>query len=280
MFLTLLILYLLLVLSSLDLYNSIVYDNIKEDKQIIVLITGSSSGIGKSTVLEFSNDIKFKVYATMRDIDKWDIEPKDNIVIMNMDVTNDESVKSVIDYIIEIDNKIDVVINNAGYGLAGCLELVTIDEAKALFDVNVWGVIRVIQYVLPHMRKQKSGYFIQISSTSGIRGIPCLEYYTGSKFALEGITDSMRYSLSAYNISGNILIVYKFIIIIWYVFNIDISINNLNKYIVTNLNAGPVKTNFNERYGHVDKGGKGSRQLLQNDTAGNIIYIIIYIYII
>lgn len=154
-----------------------------------------------------------------------------------MDVTSDESVTTLVDRIIAEEGRIDVVINNAGYGMAGCLEVVTIEEAKEVFDVNVWGVVRVLQAVLPHMRKQKSGHAIQISSTSGIRGAPCFEIYTGSKFALEGITDSMRYSLAAFNVS------------------------------VTNINAGPVKTSFTDRFGVVDKGGRGTRQV-KNDPTG------------
>lgn len=99
-----------------------------------------------------------------------------------------------------------------------------------LFDVNVWGVVRVLHAVLPFMRRQRWGFVINISSTSGIRGIPCMEYYTASKFALEGLTDSMRYSLAPYNIS------------------------------VTNLNAGPVRTSFTNRFGAADVGGRGTRK--------------------
>jgi len=194
-----------------------------------VLVTGSSSGIGKSTAIEFAKDDRFKVWATMRSTDQWDAEPRDNLIVAEMDVTMEESVDAVVSRIIAVEGRIDIVVNNAGYGVAGCLEVVHLEEAKQLFDVNVWGVVRVMQSVLPHMRKQRSGHLIQVSSTSGIRGIPCMEFYTGSKFALEGITDSMRYSLSAFNIS------------------------------VTNLNAGPVKSGFTSRYGHSDKGGRGTR---------------------
>ena len=167
----------------------------------MVLITGCSSGIGKSIALEFAKHPNFKVWATMRSTDKWDVEPQHNLIIAPMDVTSDESVDTLVARIIMEEGKIDIVVNNAGYGLAACLELATIEEAKNVFDVNVWGTVRVMQAVLPHMRRQKNGHLISISSTSGIRGVPCLEYYTGSKFALEGITDSMRYTYGQFNIS-------------------------------------------------------------------------------
>ena len=99
-----------------------------------------------------------------------------------MDVTSDESVTACISKVSK-DNEgrpVDIVVNNAGYGIAGYLESVGINEAKDVFDVNVWGVVRVLQAVLPGMRKKGGGYVINISSTSGIRGIPCFEFYTGN----------------------------------------------------------------------------------------------------
>lgn len=210
--------------------------SVKKSRPVVVLVTGSSTGIGKSTALEFAEHDNFKVWATMRSSSNWDMPSKDNLVVAEMDVTSDESVQNLVDRIIAEEGHIDVVINNAGYGMAGSLEVVTIEEAKQVFEVNVWGVVRVLQAVLPHMRKQRFGHAIQISSTSGIRGIPCMEYYTGSKFALEGITDSMRYTLAPFNIS------------------------------VTNVNAGPVKTKFTDTFGVQTKGGRGSRQIAHDPT--------------
>lgn len=208
-------------------------------KSLTVLVTGGSSGIGRSTALEFAADSKFKVWVTMRSTDKWDLPPQENIVVSNMDVTSQDSVDNLVNKMIAAEGKIDIVINNAGYGVAGCLETVSIEEAKELFEVNVWGVVRVLQAVLPYMRTQASGgHLIQISSTSGIRGMPCMEYYTGSKFALEGITDSMRYSLAPFNIS------------------------------VTNINAGPVRTSFTDRFGNSAKGGRGTRVLMNSTSIG------------
>jgi NADP-dependent 3-hydroxy acid dehydrogenase YdfG len=188
--------------------------NDENKNRIVIVITGCSTGIGKSAAEELAKNDNFVVWATMRDTKKSTLPSLPNLKLGNLDVTSEESVNHLIDKITQEEGKIDVLINNAGFGVAGSLELVKIEEAMEVFNVNVWGVVRVLQAVLPHMRKKKSGYVINISSTSGIRGIPCFEFYTGSKFALEGITDSMRYSLYAYNIS------------------------------VTNVNAGPVKTNF------------------------------------
>ncbi len=194
------------------------------------MVTGCSSGIGKSTVIELVKNPQYKVWATMRSTINWDVPPSINLEVAVMDVTSEESVLSAVSKIVSTDGGIDIVVNNAGYGLAGALEVVEVDEAKNLFEVNVWGAVRVLQAVLPHMRAKKSGHVINLSSTSGIRGIPCMEFYTGSKFALEGIMDSMRYSLSPYNIS------------------------------VTNINAGPVRTSFSSRYGDSSQGGRGTRE--------------------
>ncbi len=122
-----------------------------------------------------------------------------------LDVTSEDSVQQAVNTILTTSGKIDIVINNAGYGLIGCLETVHVHEAQKLFDTNVWGVMRVLQAVLPSMRAQRFGHVINISSTSGIRGIPCFDFYTGSKFALEGISDSMRYSLAPFNISVTVV---------------------------------------------------------------------------
>eukprot|EP01034_Spumella_vulgaris_P027337 gene27337-34040_t len=171
----------------------------------------------------------------MRSVEKWGEDEKLNIRVEAMDVTSDDSVSSLVEKVIKEDGTIDIVVNNAGFGLAGALEVVKIEEAKSLFEVNVWGVVRVLQAVLPHMRRRRTGHVINISSTTGIRGIPCLEFYTGSKFALEGIMDSMRYSMAAYNIS------------------------------VTNVNPGPVRTSFASRYGDPDQGGRGTREVVQGE---------------
>lgn len=113
-------------------------DDVSLGTRVVVLVTGSSSGIGKSTAIEFAKDDRFKVWATMRSTDQWDAEPRDNLVIAEMDVTIAESVDALVSRIIAVEGRIDIVVNNAGYGVAGCLEVVHLEEAKQLFDVNVW----------------------------------------------------------------------------------------------------------------------------------------------
>jgi len=217
------------VLYTLVVLFSLVYANSKGP--VVVLITGCSTGIGASIAIDMGKQERFKVYATMRSVEKAPTELKnlENVSIIPLDVTSEESIAIAVREVIEKEGKIDIVVNNAGYGLAGTLEMVSIEEAKKLFDVNVWGVVRVLHAVLPHMRKAKSGHIINISSTSGIRGIAGMEFYTGSKFAIEGISDSMRYSLAEFNIA------------------------------VTNVNAGPAKTAFTDRFGVTEMGGMGTR---------------------
>lgn len=212
-------------------------DPTKKNRDYVVLITGCSSGIGAEAALAISaHSPRFKVWATMRNPAKSTL-PTDrtNLKVAALDVTKEESVQDIVRRIVAEDGAIDIVINNAGYGMAGSTEVVQLQEAQELFDVNVWGVVRVLQAVLPIMRYRRWGHIINISSTSGIRGIPALDFYTSSKFALEGLTDSLRYSLAAYNIS------------------------------ITNLNAGPVKTSFADRFGDAEIGGRGTRTVDDKD---------------
>ena len=211
--------------------------NFDTKKPVIVLITGSSTGIGKSTALAFASDPRFKVYATMRDVSKWDgPQNQENLIIASLDVTSEESVMKAVQELESREGRgASIVINNAGYGMVGYLESVHINEAKDVFDVNVFGAVRVLQACLPYMRKSEGGYIINVSSLSGIRGIPCFEFYTGSKFALEGIMDSLRYTLASFNVH------------------------------ITNVNPGPVRTPFGDRLGNASSGGRGTRSIRQDD---------------
>ncbi|MBA2267133.1 MAG: SDR family oxidoreductase [Nitrosopumilus sp.] len=174
-------------------------------EQRIAVVTGSSSGIGFEISLMLARH-GFITYATMRDLQKSStlesIADKENIPLrcIQLDVTNDISTKLAIETIVKESNKIDVLINNAGYGLSGALEDLLIDEIKLQFDTNFFGLIRATQTVLPIMRKQKSGTIVNISSGLGRFGIATSSAYASSKFAIEGLTESISYELEPFGI--------------------------------------------------------------------------------
>jgi NAD(P)-dependent dehydrogenase (short-subunit alcohol dehydrogenase family) len=171
----------------------------------IALVTGSSSGIGFHTSL-FLARAGFYTYATMRNLDKSskiiDIVQKDNLPleVLRLDVTDDKSVKDVINTVAVKQKRIDVVVNNAGYGSTGAVEDFSIDEIKAQFETNFFGAIRVIQYVLPIMRKQRSGVIVNISSIGGRIAFPFSPSYASTKFALEGLSEALQYEVDQFGI--------------------------------------------------------------------------------
>jgi len=163
----------------------------------VVLITGASSGMGKLTA-EFLSKNGYVVYAGTREENpKSTLENLTNIYI---DVTKTDSIKLAVSLIIEKEGKIDVLVNNAGYGLLATVEDGTDEEIFNQFDVNVFGLIKTTREVLPHMRKAKSGVIINISSFLGKMGLPLLAHYNASKYAVEGIVDSLRFETMPYNI--------------------------------------------------------------------------------
>ncbi len=159
----------------------------------VVLITGASSGMGRATAI-FLASKGFKVYAASRTPEK--LIQIENIHPIHLDITNIESVQKTIEKIGEID----ILINNAGYGLVSSVEEVKEEQMQAQFDVNVFGILRVCKAVIPMMRRQNAGIIINISSFLGKIGLPLLTLYNASKYAVEGITDSLRYELSPFNI--------------------------------------------------------------------------------
>jgi NAD(P)-dependent dehydrogenase (short-subunit alcohol dehydrogenase family) len=173
--------------------------------QKVAVVTGSSTGIGFETSLMLARNGYF-TYATMRDIQKSKeierIAQQENlpIRIVEMDVDNDNSVKTTIEKIISERNRIDILVNNAGYGLFGALEDLPMEEIKRQFETNVFGVIRVSQNVLPIMRSQRDGIIINISSVSGLAGIPSQSVYVSTKFALEGLSESLSFEVETYGI--------------------------------------------------------------------------------
>jgi NAD(P)-dependent dehydrogenase (short-subunit alcohol dehydrogenase family) len=171
----------------------------------VAIVTGSSSGIGFEISLMLARN-GFITYATMRDLQKSStlrsIADKENIPLrcVQLDVTNDMSVKQAIETIVNESHNIDVLVNNAGYGLSGALEDLLINEIKLQFDTNFFGLIRAMQAVLPIMRSQRSGIIVNISSGLGRFGIATSSAYASSKFAIEGLTESISYELEPFGI--------------------------------------------------------------------------------
>ncbi|HVH95931.1 MAG TPA: SDR family oxidoreductase [Bacillus sp. (in: firmicutes)] len=172
----------------------------------VALVTGSSSGIGFETAILLARS-GYHIYASMRNIKKskkiTDMADKENLSLqfVELDVNNDNSVKDAIDKIVGEKNRIDVLVNNAGYGLFGSLEDMSLEEIKSQFETNFFGVIRVIQNSLPIMRKQQGGGFIvNISSVGGRMSVPVLSAYNSTKFALEGMSESLSYELEPFGI--------------------------------------------------------------------------------
>jgi NAD(P)-dependent dehydrogenase (short-subunit alcohol dehydrogenase family) len=171
----------------------------------VALVTGSSSGIGFETSLMLAR-AGFNTYASMRNLEKskniTEIAKKEKLPlqVVQLDVNNDGSVKDAIDKILKADQRIDVLINNAGYGLFGSVEDTSIEEIKAQFETNFFGVVRVTQQVLPLMRRQNSGTIVNVSSVGGRIGLPALSAYHSTKFALEGLSESIAFELEPFGI--------------------------------------------------------------------------------
>ena len=176
----------------------------------VALVTGSSSGIGFETSLALARKGYF-TYATMRDTNKatklLDIAKKENLklVTISLDVDKEDSIKNAVSKIESEKGRIDVLVNNAGYLLFGCIEDISVDELKAQFETNFFGIVRMIQQVAPIMRKQNSGIIVNLSSLAGRIGFPGTPAYISSKFALEGLSESMRYEMSPFGIKTIII---------------------------------------------------------------------------
>lgn len=165
----------------------------------VALVTGASSGIGESTVLRLK-ELGYTVYGAARRVDRMQSLARSDIRTLAMDVTDDASMKAGIDKIVAETGRIDVLVNNAGYGSYGAVEDVSIAEARAQFEVNVFGAARLIQLVLPHMRARRSGRIVNITSMGGKIHTPLGAWYHGTKFALEAISDCLRMEVAPFGI--------------------------------------------------------------------------------
>ncbi|ANI88540.1 short-chain dehydrogenase/reductase [Arachidicoccus ginsenosidimutans] len=166
--------------------------------QKTIFITGASTGLGKATAKLFQNK-GWNVIATMRNPDKeTELNQLENITLLPLDVTNPEQIKTTAQKAIDLG--VDVVFNNAGYGLMGALEAISDDKIQRQFNTNVLGVLRVTRSFIPYFREKKNGLFITTTSIGGIWGFPISSVYHATKFALEGWSESMSFELGKFGI--------------------------------------------------------------------------------
>ena len=176
----------------------------------VALVTGSSSGIGHETALALARD-GYHTFASMRDVSKGEklkeIADKENIPIniIELDVDKEESIISAVKKVVEDGKRIDVLVNNAGYGQFGCTEDVSIEDFKKQFETNFFSIVRIIQEIAPIMRKQNSGIIVNISSVAGRMGLPGSPAYVSTKFALEGLSECLRYELGMFGIKTTMI---------------------------------------------------------------------------
>ncbi len=170
-----------------------------------ILITGASSGIGKATA-EFFQAKGWNVVATMRNPEAdADLKALDRMLVTRLDVTDPASIEAAVSEAIAKFGQIDVLVNNAGYGAYGPLEVFPMDRIRRQFDTNVVGLLEVTKAVLPHFRAQKSGTIVNISSVGGKITMPLGALYHGTKFAVEGISESLHYELEAFGVKVKII---------------------------------------------------------------------------
>ena len=182
-----------------------------------VLITGCSSGIGRATAEAFLDD-GWTVYATARDTDDIDdLEAHENCVTDELDVTDDSDVRNVVNRILRNEDRIDCLVNNAGYAQFGPTEELPVEAVEDQFAVNVYGPHRLTKAVLPHMREAGEGTVVNLSSVAGRVSMPGGGAYSGSKFALEAMTDALRWEVEGHGIDAVV------------------------------VEPGPVRTKFNDR---------------------------------
>ena len=171
----------------------------------IALVTGASSGIGLETSITLARN-GFRTFATMRNLSKSqeirELAEKENLplTVVRLDISSEESVKTATQNILGKTDRIDVMINNAGYGLFGPVEDLLMDNIIKQFETNFFGIVRLIKLVLPSMRSHNSGIIVNVSSMVGRVAMPLNSIYVASKFALEGFSESIRYELKKFGI--------------------------------------------------------------------------------
>ena len=181
----------------------------------VIVVTGASTGFGR-LIVETAARRGYSVFATMRNIkgknaavvrELGELAARESLrlTVIELDVTSDASVERAVGEIVQQAGRIDVLINNAGYGLVGVTEAVTLEQARRIMDTNFFGVVRMNRAVLPQMRKQKSGLLVHISSGAGRIVVPSMAFYCASKWALEALAEEYRYELAAQGIDSVII---------------------------------------------------------------------------
>ena len=165
--------------------------------QPVALVTGASSGIGKATATALVA-AGFEVIGTSRDASR--ATPARGVTLLDLDVTSDESVATAVGRVIERFGRIDVLVNNAGIGSSGASEESSVAQDQTVFDVNVFGLMRMTKAVLPHMRAQKSGRIINMSSVAGFAPQPFMASYVSSKHAVEGYSESVDHEVREHGV--------------------------------------------------------------------------------
>ena len=230
----------------------------------VILVTGASSGMGKETAKKLIMQ-GHTVYTVARRIEQMqDLDALGGYPI-EMDVTNENDVQNVVDTIIQKEGKIDVLWNNAGYGLYGAVEDIPIEEAKRQFEVNLFGLAAITQKVLPHMRKANSGTIINTSSMGGKMYTPMGAWYHASKHAVEGFSDCLRLELKQFNV--NVVILEPGIIVTEFG---NIMLENISKFsskgayaLLTNKLVAATKKMY--------ESGRGSKVTLIANTISDIV---------
>ena len=170
-----------------------------------VLITGTSSGFGKLAVKKFQSE-GWNVIATMRSPEKEQaLDTLENVLVLKLDVTDKKSITQAISDGIAHFGKIDVLVNNAGFGLQGIFEYTTDAQMQRQFDVNVFGLVNTTQALLPHFRVNEGGVIVNVASIAGRVAFPFTTFYHASKFAVEGLTESLQYELMPFGISVKLI---------------------------------------------------------------------------
>jgi short-subunit dehydrogenase len=163
----------------------------------VILVTGSSSGNGQA-IARLLTQKGFTVFGTSRNPSSVQTMP--GVEVLPLDVCSDDSVNACLNTVLKKVGRMDILVNNAGYVLGGAIEESALEQVKAQFETNIFGVARMVKAVLPIMRRQGNGQIINISSAVGLAGLPFVGFYSASKFAMEGYTEALRHEVKPFQI--------------------------------------------------------------------------------